>query len=388
MWLVDKQTANRIQKAIDNGIYTNIEKRAEFEASIAGTSIDDGSRILSRAGKIAIVNIDGLLTKERSFIARWLGLANTTYGEIIAAFAEADQDEAIESIEMHIDSPGGEFIGVFDVIASIQAVSKPVISIVNDLAASGGYALAAQGGKIIAKNQATMLGSIGVVRTFFVFDEEVEITSTKAPKKRPNVKTAEGVKIVKEELDSLHQIFVESIAVGRKTTVDKVNANFGQGGIVLAREALKSGMIDSIESDQSSLNINAVVGDGGKLETKNMDLKEFKAAHPKVYDEAVAAGVAQEKDRVNAHLEMAKPSGDFTIAHEAIAEGSGMTQTLQAKYMNAALNRKNSDDRQDDDKAAEAADNITDDQTKAETESEKVLEDVASNLSSKAAKEV
>ena len=385
MWLLDRQIFKQVQKAIEGGIYSNVDKLAEFEASNAKEiSASDGSDILSRAGKIAQININGILSRKRSFWSWFLGLGSTTYAEIMEAIAEAEFDEAIESIELLIDSPGGQFAGLFDTIAAIQAAKKPITSIVGDMAASAAYAIAVQAEKIIATNQATMLGSVGVVQTFYIYDDEIDVTSTNAPRKRPDVTTKKGLAMAKEELDALHEIFVESIASGRKTTVNKVNANFGQGGIVLAREALKRGMIDSIKLDSSTINVNAVVRDGGKMEIKSMNLEEFKAEHPTVYKEAVAIGAAHEKDRVESHLVMAKPSGDFTIAHKAIADGSVMTQTLQAEYMTAALNHKNIDDRQEDDEEASAADNIVDDKTTAEDESDAVANQVAKNLGSTA----
>ena len=52
--------------------------------------------------------------------------------------------------------------------------------------------------------------------------------------------------MVREELDAMHKIFVDSIAEGRSVTTEKVNAEFGQGGTLLAGEALKRGMIDAV----------------------------------------------------------------------------------------------------------------------------------------------
>jgi len=380
MWLLNKLTEKRVEAAQKSEAYANTELRSQFEAKLSDTSAVEGLDN-KPGGGVAQIDVKGLLTVKKSFLAWLLDLDNTTYSEISGAIAEADVDENIERIELHIDSPGGIIDGLFDTLAVIQAANKPIKAVVSNVAASAAYAIASQAEQIIVTNHAVMLGSIGIAKTYRVSEDIVEIASTKAPKKRPDVTTEKGKAIVREELDAFHQIFVEAIAAGRATSVENVNANYGQGAVLLAREALKRGMIDSVLSDSNTINVKAVVQDGGKLETNKMDLKEFKAEHPAVYKEAVAEGekqgVAQEKDRVNAHLEMGKPSGDFTIAHEAIANGSGMTQTLMSKYMMAAVNAKDINDRQEDDQAASGADGVTEAQTGEDTVEEQAADLVA-----------
>ena len=102
-----------------------------------------------------------------------------------------------------------------------------------------------------------------------------------------------------------------------------------------------------------------------------MTLDELKAKHPALYnairqeghdeasaltEAAVTAATDAERDRVNAHLISGEAAGDMKTALKAIEEGSAMTQTLQASYFKASLNRQDSNDRQDDaDDAASAS---------------------------------
>ena len=55
------------------------------------------------------------------------------------------------------------------------------------MAASAAFALAAQTDEIDAANGATRFGSIGILATFNVSENIIEIASTKAPKKNPDV---------------------------------------------------------------------------------------------------------------------------------------------------------------------------------------------------------
>ena len=298
------------------------------------------------------------------------GGGNTTYAEVIAALAEAERDDSIKEIILVIDSPGGSVDGLFDTIAAIETTKTPINAIVSNTAASAAYAIAAAADKITASNRAARFGSVGVVATFQVFDDEVSIASTDAPKKRPDVTSEEGRAVVREELDALHEIFVEAIATGRNTTPEKINAEFGQGATLLADDALKRGMIDTIAGTTlsvvpSTVSTPTALNGGDNLETGPMDLDTLKASHPTVYAAAVDYGTTQERDRVSAHLTMGEASGDMKTAISAINEGSGMTASLQATYMAAGMNRADINNRQYDDTDADAGDQAGEDNTEA-----------------------
>lgn len=359
MWLLEASVRQAILQAQKAGVMPTVEQQASFEASRLSSG-GASSRILSVAGHSAEVAVKGVITKAPSFFAMLFGGGNVTYPEIISALAEADSDPEIKDITLAIDSPGGHFDGLFDTLAAIQSTTKPVRAVVSNVGASAAYAIASQADEIIAANRATRVGSIGVVASFPVLEDEVSITSTNAPKKRPDVTTEEGKAMVREELDAMHEIFVEAIAEGRDTSVDTVNADFGLGATLLADEALRRGMIDAVAAPSlkvvKNTQLSTARSGGNQLEAKSMDLQTLKAQHPAVYAAAVQEGTAQERDRVSAHLTMGKASGDMDTAISAVEDGSAMTATLQAKYMAAGMNRADVQARQRDDTEAGAAD--------------------------------
>jgi ClpP class serine protease len=348
MWLLETKIGNEVKQAIKDRLEPSVLEREAFLTATSSIECSE-CRILSIAGSSAEISVKGILTKTRSFLAWYIGGGNTTYSEIVAALAEADKDPNVRDATVNIDSPGGNFDGLFEALAAIQAFSKPITAKVTNLAASAAYAIAAQCDRITVANRAARVGSIGVVATFYVYDDEIEITSTQAPKKRPDVTTDEGKAMVREELDAMHDLFVDSIAKGRGKTIETINAEFGQGATLLADDALNRGMIDSVIADQDTYAAKTKTAtSGGNKKGNVMDLKQLKAEHPDVYAEAVQDGVAQEKDRVTAHLTMGEASGDMKIATEAIKSGDGMTATLQAKYMAAGMNKKDIQARQED----------------------------------------
>lgn len=362
MWLLESEVKRQIEQAIALGLEPSAEQKAEFTARMLEARAVDGSPLLTKAGDTARIEITGVMTKEPDFFARIFGGGNTTYSDILSALAEAESDPAVANIELAVDSPGGAVDGLFDVLDAVSAAKKPTSSVVTGKATSAAYAIVAKTGSIVATNAAVMFGSIGIAAEFFVSDHIIDIASTDAPNKRPDVTTEEGRAVVREQLDALHDLFVEAIADGRGVTADTVNTNFGRGAVVLARAARDRGMIDTVQGATLAVVVdNSSTASGGQLqpETGNMDLEKLKAEHPALYAQIVALGVtqgvAQERDRVTAHLTMGEASGDMATATAAVADGSEMTETLRAKYMTAGMNRANVQARADDDDAAGAA---------------------------------
>lgn len=366
MWLLETSIKQAIEQAQISGVVPTAEQQAQYEATQISAYSDRSSRLLTIAGNSAEIKIEGVLTKTPSFLAMLFGGGNTTYTEIISALAEAEANNSVDNIILSIDSPGGSIDGLFDTIDAIRNTDKPVKAVVSNTAASAAYALASQANQIIASNNAVRIGSIGILAAFRVDENKIEITSTDAPKKAPDVTTAEGKAVIREELDAIHNIFVDAISKGRNVSTDKINAEFGQGATLLAGEALKRGMIDGIAKPQLQAvkpTITQTAAKGGEHTEKvnSMDLATFKAQHPDVYSAAVQVGIDGERDRVVAHLTMGESSGDMDTAIGAIKDGSEMTITLQAKYMSAGMNRADVNARAGDDAdAGNATENTAD----------------------------
>lgn len=64
--------------------------------------------------------------------------------------------------------------------------------------------------------------------------------------------------------------------------------------------------------------------------SKNMTLTEFKTAHPEIYAQAIAEGVAAERDRVSAWMVFAPI--DLPAATKGITEGKNVTMAITAEF--------------------------------------------------------
>jgi len=237
---------------------------------------------------------------------------------------------------------------------------------VNGLAASAAYAIASQADEIIATSRAATFGSIGIVQTFYIWDDEVSVTSTEAPNKRPDPTTEQGKAAIREHLDALHDLFVDAISTGRtnagvNVSANDVNADFGRGGVYLAGEAVERRMIDrlddsfavgkSVDNDSQSATLDqkptAEFGGETQKEGKKMTLEELKANHPELYRQIVAEGhdqgVAAERDRVNAHLIYGQKGDCLDKAIAAVKSGDEITESLRAEYLTAQQDKNSVD---------------------------------------------
>ncbi len=123
-----------------------------------------GRSAFTASGSIARIHIDGLIR------------------------SDYDRVEALERLEksraaaviVHINSPGGTTAGseqLYDALVRLKA-KKPVVVVVEGLAASGGYITAIAADHIIAQ-QSSLVGSIGVLFQFPNFSELLKTVGVK-----------------------------------------------------------------------------------------------------------------------------------------------------------------------------------------------------------------
>ena len=109
------------------------------------------SRLSAGGDHLARVTISGVITGDRATLRLLEGVRNSS----------------AKAMLLVIDSPGGTVPGSEALYDSIRRVAekKPVVAVVNNLAASGGY-IAALGADRIVARQTSLVGSIGVLFQF------------------------------------------------------------------------------------------------------------------------------------------------------------------------------------------------------------------------------
>jgi ClpP class serine protease len=383
-WLLKPEILQAMRDGIALGVQPTLEERARFARAMdeahAQKDTAGQPRNMQVAGSTAEISVEGVLTEKPDCFALLFGGGNTTYAEIRRALALADSDPAVKDIVLNVSSPGGHVTGLFETFAAIEATKKP-ISVKASMALSAAYGLAALAGPIEATTPGSEFGSIGVAAKLRVEDGVVNIASTNAPRKRPDVSTDEGVAMVREELDAIEELFVDTIARGRSLSAGRdigskeVMAEFGQGGTLLASASKKRGMIDRIAKqprrveasgrraeDQTSEPERApeptqAADSGGAEGAAPMNAEQLKTQHPETYKAIFESGVAAgttagttaERERVTAHLNMGKSSGNPDLAVKHILSGAELgNAVVQSEYLGAAMNSRDQQSRQQD----------------------------------------
>ena len=336
---------------------------AEFEKASAFYDVDrEGYRV---ENTVAFIEVSGVLTKEPDLFTE-LFFGNTTYSSIIADLTSANQDPAVKSISLMIDSPGGDVSGLFETLDTVWASEKPVTAYVGSVAASAAYAIASQADLIVAESRGSMLGSVGVVGTFHTDPNVIEVTSTEAPNKRPDVSTEEGVSQVRTELDEIHDLFVEAISRGRETNTKTINCDYGRGSTFMAQKAMDRGMIDQIGIGNNNHLLSTI-----KMENK-MDLMSLEREFPEVYAECITLGIDTERERVLAHIELGRSCDAIEHSLEAIEEGAEFGPLIQAKYLAKSIKSKQIAERETETAKIPAVDALVAKTTDAESDAMKV----------------
>lgn len=202
----------------------------------------------------AVIPLHGPITARSDLFTFFLG--GTSLSDLAKDFQTALDDDQVKAILFDVDSPGGVALGPSEMADAIFKArgKKPIWSYVGRNCSSAAYWIASATEKIIA-NPSALLGSIGVVTTIPVQEQpdsegykNIEIVSSNAKQKRPDPRTEEGMSEIKRELNDLESQFIEAIAKYRNVSVNAVKNDFGQGGVLIGKNAVASGMADSLGS--------------------------------------------------------------------------------------------------------------------------------------------
>lgn len=205
--------------------------------------------------KVAVVPVRGPIFRYANLFFEVSGGVST---ELLARdLRTAIDDDSIAAVVMAMDTPGGQATSIAEVAEMIYRGRdrKPIVAYVDGAGASGGLWLASAATAVIASPTAIM-GSLGVAMSMRKPDKDgkhVEIVSTHAPNKRVDVSTESGQAEIRRVLDELHVEFESAVARYRGVSVEKVRRDFGRGGVLVGRNAVKAGMADAVGDFESTI---------------------------------------------------------------------------------------------------------------------------------------
>ena len=224
-------------------------------AQFVGANVRQAS--LRKVGSVAIIPVTGEIMHRSSFISEFFGFATTD--KISAQVKMAANDPEVKTILLDVDSPGGTVPGVeelADLIRDVREVKK-VVSVANSLSASAAFWISSQANEAVSIPS----GSVGSVGVFAMHEDwsealagegiKVEFISAGKFKVEGNPfepLTSEARAQMQDRVDKIHDVFIKSVAKGRGVSASTVRSGFGEGRVMLAPDAKKMGMIDSVRT--------------------------------------------------------------------------------------------------------------------------------------------
>lgn len=346
-FLMNSLEVQKYNKDLENFNKNQGNFNPENKISMSVSQIDTPKKLyeIDKNG-VAHAQIKGVLSNKVSMFDKIFGYAPTlTYQEIVDMADQVDSDPRVKELVIHADSPGGYSMGSDDASVAISLINKPVTTLIEGQLASAAYYVTAGSDKIIATSEQNQIGSIGTVVTIPIDIETVKISSSDAPNKSPDPMTPEGKAVIQKQLDEIQSLFVRRVAEGRGVSIQKVQSDYGQGGVFLARQALSAGMIDEIRTLEDRKkpiqvlqlqSIHSAKTENNIDKGKKMDLEKLKSEYPAVFAEVLQIGVRQERDRVNSLKSFAEADKENQkvkeIVEEAIQNGN-FFESIQAKLI-------------------------------------------------------
>ncbi len=176
--------------------------------------------------------------------------------DIVDEIERASSSSTAKVIVLEINSPGGTVVASEEIAAAVEKSKKPVIAWMREVAASGGYWIAASSDYIIA-DPATITGSIGVTSSYLEYTGLMEKLGVKYRSIRfgqykeagspyseltPNEKS-----MLQGKVNKIGEMFVDHVAKMRNLPREKVKS-LATGEIMLGTEALERGLVDELGS--------------------------------------------------------------------------------------------------------------------------------------------
>jgi protease-4 len=234
----EKLSLSSSRKLVDAGAYLVRRKRPLLR------------RVVPRP-VVAVVRVHGTIAHGPGPLGRV-----STDERVIRTVRAVRRSNRVRGVILHVDSPGGSALAsdlMHHEIAQL-ARDKPVVACMANVAASGGYYVAAPAACIVAE-PTTLTGSIGVVAARLSLAPLLQrlgvTTETVEKGERAQLLSsfgpldADARGAVMRELDATYRQFLRVVAEGREMTEAEVE-RLARGRVYTGQDALAAGLVDAL----------------------------------------------------------------------------------------------------------------------------------------------
>ena len=204
--------------------------------------------------KIGVVDLEGVILTPK---------------ETVKQLGEFAKDDSIKAIVLHINSPGGGAAASEEIYREVRRIrdakKKPIVASIESVGASGAYYAASGTGKIFADN-ASIVGSIGVIAEWYNYGELLrwaklkEVVIKAGEFKDTGDPTRELTPAERQYLqgmiDDMHNQFILAVADGRNLKVEEVKA-IANGRVWTGQQALPMKLVDQIGDFRTAIDDTA-----------------------------------------------------------------------------------------------------------------------------------
>jgi protease-4 len=221
--------------------------------AVYGVSRGDEDLFGGFGKRIAIVEVSGTISSSR---------------EVVQQLRRWGDDESVPVILLRVDSPGGGVAAsqeIYEEVVRVRGKGKKVVVSMGTVAASGGLYVSVAADTIVA-NPGTLTGSIGVIFQYPTVERlldkigvRYETVKSGPYKDVGNISrdmTPQDSAHLQGIIDDTYEQFVETVAKGRKMSVDEVK-KFADGRIFTGRQAKEMKLIDVLGDYHDALDIAA-----------------------------------------------------------------------------------------------------------------------------------
>ncbi len=357
-WAMDLGVLQQMTDIVDRhirGERSSAEHIAEVSAAKRAKGTDDrGFEIIQSTG-MAVLPISGVIAKYARMVNGCSQPRGTSVETIKEQLRAARSDPRVQSIFLHIESPGGTIDGLADLAGEIYETSfeKPVVAFADDLTASAAYWLASQANVVYA-NQTADIGSIGVYTLYVDSSKRAEAMGFKFMIFRsgdnkgvgsPGIEISEeNAAAIQQRIDEKFEIFLSAVMKGRGgsgLTMDNLR-ELADGRTFVAGDAANKNLIDSVMTmdqamgqelpqvrDKDNMQVATAASVGNEL-TVNSSNKEQVMSETQANTAGAAEnadrlrGVAEERERVLGICK-ALPGDEFIkVREKAIDSGQSV----------------------------------------------------------------
>ncbi len=208
--------------------------------------------------RVGLVQVKGTISRGRSrrvpVPVPFLGGERAGSDSVIAALRGAERNRRVAAVLLHVESPGGDALASDLIWREVERISakKPVVVLMGNVAASGGYYVSAPAAHVVAR-RSTVTGSVGVLTIRPVADrlygklgvnpvglERGERAGLMDPSRRP---TEDELRVLEGLIGRVYDEFKRR--VGESRNLLDVEPIAG-GRVWSGAEALELGLVDSV----------------------------------------------------------------------------------------------------------------------------------------------